>query len=659
MRCGISRGLIGIGLLWTVSLRGQTDSVTPPSAADDTRVVGNDDLRTVNVEEGLEALLNANDKLVGSVAKKPVTAAAAIAKARALAQAAVPPASLKKTLQALPDGEAETWRLFAFALLAKGQPSAAFAVLVAAYDRAQDSADSLSDLAGMLASFGYPNEALALLDELARRGVQPSPPMGLEGRDLTDYTRGYALARLGDVAAAKPLLEGVAKRQPLLVEASRTLAIVAEDPADKRKFFVQGVWRHRASVTVATGVDLDAPEPDPLETGDEVAIDVRSVIDLSKGSRGELPLMGYAKGVPQANDLYATTGTRYDAAAQRTSQLHQQLGNPKKYHHTDTAIEDTWGYRMRTLVDTIAYRDKKLRELERRQRVADRERTAAERRINNERMDKAKAATDAYLEECLARNYRPTAEQVAEKARPAHEAALTAFMPYINRQEQAQREWFAEWHLLATAIAAQVGDDGWHEYIRISIEAQRWSTYRGLLHLVKTHAGVGMHPGITKDAGEVPTEPQPSPVNKCDGNSSIGFSTQHLPGGKALPFEVGMEMTCEGMSLEVAVDTKIPGVSISAEIGGDNTGSITAFVGPKAEVSVGPKEIVSYGASAKAGAYVTGNRNGVQEAGVKYEAKINSRIGNFTASQKVAEGKVNFIPAPNPGDGGMMSLASN
>jgi len=110
-------------------------------------------------------------------------------------------------------------------------------------------------------------------------------------------------------------------------------------------------------------------------------------------------------------------------------------------------------------------------------------------------------------------------------------------------------------------------------------------------------------------------------------------------------------MTCEGMSLEASVDTRIPGISLSAEIGGDNQGSFTAFVGPKAEAVLGDKNIAAFTASAKAGAYVTGNKEGVTDAGVKYEVKVGGKIGAFSAAQKVAEGNVSFFPAPSPSGG--------
>ena len=605
------------------------------------------DARAVDVEEELAALRADNSALIGSAPRQPMTFAAALAKAHELAKAAVAPASLTNALKALPDNNPVTLRLFAVAQLADRKPSAAFAVLVAAQDRDPQSPDAITDLAGMLAGFGYANEAIALLDELAARNALPSPPMGISGRDAVDYIRGYALVRRGDVATAKPLLRAVAERQPMLAEAARMMAIIADDPAEQRKYLLLGVWRHRSPLLVCAGVDLEKPDPDPLTEGKEVAIDVRSLIDPAKGKRGKQPLMHYAQSVLQANDLVPKMDVAKSAADGQHRAIDERRVRPKGYVHTDVSVEETWGYRMLQLVSSLNYRDAKLRELDRRRHVLWRESMEARRKITDQRDDEAAKAQEAYMRECVAKHYSPTAAQIAEFARPAYQAALAQYTPYSNREELALREWFDEWHFLATAIVAQVGDDGWHEYIRLGIEAQRWHSYMELLSFVQRHAEMGSYPLITKEPGEVPTDPVETAVDKCEGKPNLSFGTDKLPGGDKLPFQFGVNMNCEGMSMEVAVDTRIPGVSVSAEISGDNAGSFTAFVGPKAEVAIGQKDIAAFTAGVKGGAYVTGNKNGVTDAGVKYVATAGTKLGLDTTSRTVAEGSVSFYPAPS------------
>jgi hypothetical protein len=622
------------------------------SADTPTRFRSHGDFRSVSVERELAELKEYNGYLVGGLTRRSTSFSAAIAKARELAHKAVTSSSLAATLEALPDNTTRTLRLFAFAEFATGRPTAAFAVIVAAQQRDEQSSDLLADLAGMLAGYGHPNDALAILEEMDRRNALPAPPLGISGRDAVDYVRGYSLARLGDRRAALSILRAVADREPQLAEAARMVAILSEDAAEKRKYFLQGVWRHRSPLMVCAGVDLALPEPDAMSSGNEVAIDVRSLIDPTKGKRGQQPLMRYAQTVNQANDFVVRMDAAHHAADIRADAILEQRGEtPKGYIHTEISVEETWGFRIEQLVSSIEYRDARLRDLERRRLELSREAAAAFREIERERQKQAQAALVAYAEECAAKNYTPTKEQIAEVMRPASELALARCLPYINRQELTEREWFTEWHFLASALAAEVGDPAWHEYIRLSIEAQRWRSYSRLLFLAFSHAKAGQLINIARADGEVPTEPEEESIEKCDGNTSLSYGTKTLPGGQALPFEFGVEMTCEGMSLEASIDTRIPGVSISAEIGGNNEGKFTAFVGPKAEVVVGDKAISAATGSAKAGAYVTGDKQGVTDAGLKYEVKGGSKIGAISVAQKVAEDSVSFFPAPSPSGG--------
>lgn len=226
-----------------------------------------------------------------------------MAKARALAQSAVTPGVLAATLKRLPNNEPFRLRLLAVREHARRRPSAAFALLVAAYERNLGSPDALADIAGMLAGFGYANDALAILDEMARRNAVPSPPMGIAGADGLAYLRAYCLVRLGDIAAARPLPRAVATRQPQLAEASRWLAVISDDAEEQRKYLLLGVWRHRPPLMSSVETDLDKKEPDPLKAGEQVCADLRTILDLSRGEAGVLPNVIYAGTVTRANAL--------------------------------------------------------------------------------------------------------------------------------------------------------------------------------------------------------------------------------------------------------------------------------------------------------------------------------------------------------------------
>jgi hypothetical protein len=548
-------------------------------------------------------------------------------------------------------------RLLAVREHAQRRPSAAFALIVAAYERSPASPDALADIAGMLAGFGYANEALAILDDMARRHVVPSPPMGIAGTDGLAYLRAYCLVRLGDIAAAKPLLRGVAARQPQLAEASRLLAVISGDAEEQRKYLLLGVWRHRPPLMSSVETDLDKAEPDPLKEGEQVCADLRTILDLSRGEVGVLPNVIYAGSVTRANALVPAMETAIAASDRRFWELLAQRKEPPGFKHTDDDVQETWGHRTAGILRSLDYRDRKLRDLERARRQVEQERIAGLREVEAERTKAVEEAQEKFIRARVPQNAPPTLEQINEIARPFHTAALGRARRFVQRQEEAERRLFAEWHLLATSLSGQVGDPAWHEYYRLSIEAQRCQAYTRLLQLARTQAEIGAHPGITREEGEVPMAPTPQKVAKCDGNSPMKFGTGNLPGGGSLPFQVGVTLGCGGLALELGVDTEIPGVSINSELGLDSKGEFTAFVGPKAEFGVGNENIAALSASAKAGVYVTANRDGVSDAGVKYTSGVSGNVGSDSRSRTVAEGSVSLYPAVAPASSGIEGLA--
>jgi hypothetical protein len=633
-------------------------SQTVGGAATSIGVRSHGDERSVDVAEELQRLLRANRGLAGSVQRQPMTFAAALARVRELARNAGGAAALAPALKALPDNEPFTLRLLAVREFAQGRITAAALLLLAAYEKDPGSPDALADLAGVFAGLGYANEALAFLDELRARNAVPAPPMDIAGADSLAYLRAYSLVRLGDTAAAKPLLAGVVARQPLLAEAARLLAVISEDPQEQRKYFLLGVWRHRGPLMVGAGVDSTKDEPDPLSVGDTVAVDLRSLLDLSKGERGRLPDITYARSALQANGLVPVLEAAQVATESELRALVEQGRAPGgvKLKLKNAAGVETWGNRMASVLRSLFLRDRKLRDLERARRSAYQDATKALHDLGEERDRLESEALDRYAREIVAKKLpSPTFAQMGEVVRPFRDATLSRARGAMERQEKAERDWFAEWHLLATSLAAQVGDPGYTEYFRLFVEAERVRNYRRLLNIAAAHARAGVHPYITKEPGEPLPKLQSQDMGKCDGDESMSFTTEHdIPGGKALPFSVGVELTCEGMSAELGIDTRIPGINVSTELGVDTKGDFTVFVGPKAEA-----DVMALSGSAKGGAYLTGNRNGIKDAGVKYEVKTSVKAGIVSASQKVAEGKVSFLPAVAGADGGLTPLMVN
>jgi hypothetical protein len=310
---------------------------------------------------------------------------------------------------------------------------------------------------------------------------------------------------------------------------------------------------------------------------------------------------------------------------------------------------------MHALVMSLDRRDRKIRELDRTRLSVGRECRKEMDRVIAERDRGADEAMERARKKWLAEKRSPSAEEIGEILRPFHESALARARGICAREEKAVRDYFAEWHLVASAIPGQVGDQAWREHIRLTIEHKRIHAYMRLLGISMTQGRAGAHPLITKEPGETPASPKPQPIGKCDGDKSMSFSTDDIPGVATLPFEIGVELTCEGMSVELGVDTAVPGLSVSTEVGVDNKGDFTAFVGPKATAKLGVG-IAEFSGAVKGGAFVTGNRDGVKEVGVKYEVKVGGGVGPASVAQKIGEGKVSFTPAPAAPDGGFEPL---
>lgn len=621
----------------------QEKAVEPAVPAEILREYGEEE--AINVEGAWEAFSEANEGLVGSVEPRTVTFAAALTFVRSLSERGGGKAALAAARQAFPRVDSyELFRLCALRETMQGRPDAAFLFLVGAFDLRPNDPDALFNMASVLAGLGHANEALALLDELERRKQTPQLPMGLTGRDGMDYLRGYCLSRRGETARARPLLEPIHARQPLLAEAPRLLALLdEEEDKDHRRNFLLGVWRRTAPIAVASGVSITGAEPDPFTAGAEVALDVRSFVELDKGTRGVLPGVRYASSPESCKPAMDVIDAKMRQIDKDSAALSDEMTRikPRGYRHTDTSLEETWGYRMFTLLGMLEVRDAKLRELQRAAREADKAAVAARDQISAEASKRFADALQRANEVRLAnRQDLLNAHESGQLGQPIYAEALSKAAAPQRRLEQAYRDYFAEWHLLATALAGRVGDASWREVFRLSIERQRLYYQQRLLNVVSMHAFVG-HYAYADFADYPPSDdPVAQGMAPCDSSRSVGFGINKAGFGEVVPFDLGVELTCEGFSVEAAIDV-MPMLSVSGELGFDTKGQFSAFVDPKFDASYR-----GTGMTMKDGFFLTANRDGVQEVGAKIEVKGNSNQGPFAVSQKIAETSVSFLPAP-------------
>jgi hypothetical protein len=605
------------------------------------------DNRSVNVADELASLRNSGSGLLGSVKLQPLTFAAAEARVNALAQSAGGEAAVAAVLAAVGPTDPEKLRAVAAREMVAGRPTGMFLVLWSVWQRFPADGDAWCDFAGVLAGQGYANEAAALLGEMKRRGLLPAPPLGIPGEEMRDYVEAYTQVRLGNKSGALAILRRVAGRTPMLAEAPRLLAAITDDEAEARKALLQSIWRKPTKVAVSSPLPEGEPEPDPYQAGEEVMADPRSIMDFSQAERGVLPAVPYAKSVPTANDLMDRLQNLETTLDQEFIATLEARKPPRGNRSAGDDVPETWGHRMYALLQSIDYRDAQLRKLTAAAWTAHTEREKLLREMESAREDEVTPAVNAWIK---ANKRPPTTDEIGAFERPYYEKYIAQARPACVREETAKRALFAEWHYLATAIAATVPEGEWHTAMAATIHARKVQYYGILVGIAQAHAAFGSNPLITKEAGEAgDTMPGRTQPGKCDGDKSVGFSTDELPGGRALPFELGFELTCEGASVEFGVDTKIPGVSFSTELGVDNKGSYTVFVGPKAELVAGDKSLANFNVSGKVGAYLQGNKNGMTDAGFKAEAKAGGGIGSVSGAQKLGEAKWSFVPSIPPG----------
>lgn len=192
---------------------------------------------------------------------------------------------------------------FAVAATLQGNDVAAVTALLEAQRLQSKGAEPLVNLAAVLARLGVSYEALALLDEAAKRGPGEAE-LGLDAQAALLNNRGYVLLTLKRYAEAETLLRKATSLDPHLAEARRNLALAlrGQGKAEALRFIRAGL-RRSPPVAQATG-DATGKTPKPtndpahdpdredVPAGEHVA-PAEQVFDLSRGVNGTLPTLPY------------------------------------------------------------------------------------------------------------------------------------------------------------------------------------------------------------------------------------------------------------------------------------------------------------------------------------------------------------------------------
>jgi hypothetical protein len=275
---------------------------------------------------------------------------------------------------------------------------------------------------------------------------------------------------------------------------------------------------------------------------------------------------------------------------------------------------------------------------------------AAKEKANNEMQDAIKR---------IGKRTGPLVLQISMQPGDHHEELaklatdnVAALRPFAQSYDRAMRRLFKIEHRFETGLAAQMGDDDWHQLELTRIKVNAISAYADLAsHLIGSYMLVA---AIVPPPTPTPTQVamNPEDVEECaNGIRNLGFKFNFdVP---FVPLKAGIKAQCNKMSVEVGVypwkleEKEILELAAGGFVQVDLTGKgdITIFSGVTGKGGIGP---FSVGATGKAGVYVTSNvHTGViKDMGLKATADSTAKFGdNLSVSMKGGEGKMSVIPS--------------
>lgn len=588
-----------------------------------------------DVSEQLSDFLAANRALPGSVRPASLSAAVARQNLRALFQGELNLAFLK-AVQAAPQLKSvESANGAALAYFATGHGAKALACLLVASDRAPQDPSALLNLAAAALAFRQANEAVALIAEAEKFGPLPAGTWVVSGALRADYLKGYACMLRGEYKQARPLLVRVVEAAPALKEGSLTLALVdAQLGENPRKPYLQGVWRGRVRLVVKDAKEPTTEEeidklPDPFQEGDRIAPAMADLYDVTSGRAGHLRVLRLPSSPDDLREFVKVChpllkkdneeATGFRETMTQAQDRFQKAPLPKLYkqrmqqlYQRADRCEDSGPAGVR------AVRERRFRA---------RQYFANLKKVRDATMAEQLALT---VENATAQRSREALDQLLEAKT---KAAIAALSPLLRSYLRAIDDQFFIESSYLYGMLSHIGPSDLRtaliaegEFIRLSRQLEQMGAINELVVMATV-----LKPADARDVE--------------DGEAGEGESCSDEDAKWTVSIDikiVEVELSCKSVSFEVDAPLGPPLVSMSAEVGFDISGSVTAFVGPKASAAgVG---------SAKGGLYITANGKGVQGFGGKVEAKATTGVGPITVNRQVGEQTVSFFPGPDQGE---------
>ena len=600
--------------------------------------------RINNVTESLQEFLGLNEDLPGSVAPALLTADTARRHLRALLDGDNNRAFLKAVADAPNFQTPESLNAAAMKFFAGSRSAEALACLLRAAEIAPRDPSALLNLASAALVYRQANEALALIVAAEKLGELPNGAWGLSGARLADYLRGYALLLRGEYLAARPLLARVAAAEPNLKEAALALALVESKLGENpRKSFLTGVWRQRGKLIVndpkePASAEEAQREPDAFTEGEDISPSMASLFDLSQASPGRLPQIERPKSPTELMAMTAGyTGNMLECMS-AAAHLHNNVAGAALAEFANSKAPPAYQRRMTALYNRAVLRIGAVPELDRAARESDLLRQQLDR-LTEQEVAEAMTAREPIQRRLAEINNRPghptpaeLRQQYVEINAPTQRALERTSRLLASYHKALDREFILRSsymygmlaHLGAPALRTALIAEA--ETVRNEMQVYQLSAVINLAHTIGAPA---------EDAG--PVKPEAGEAGRGPGCTDEE-AKQSISVNLVV---VGVELSCNSVSLEIDAPVIPPFIDASAEVSLDTSGTVTIFAGPKISASnVG---------GAKGGVYLTAGKDGVRDVGLKAELKSSVGAGPVSVSEKLGEGLISFVPGPDAG----------
>ena len=509
------------------------------------------------------------------------------------------------TFRTLPEAEnADAAQAFAVAALADRRPDGALTSLLVAAEKAPNDPMILVSTAGVLNLLGMPNEALAFLDKAATLTGEITSPLSISGAQIAANNRGHALMGLGKWAEAENVLRPVVEAESQLSEARTNLsiALLCQDKDEEAGYFYRlGERRYLYDVTIE-----DPPPPE--EIGGHLPTEM--IYDLSASKTLTLPGIPVAATAEQTVALMPVYEQMETSHIARSEQYATELNNVKaEISARQSSLPWITNLRYINVMGAVhaASKEPYILELQEAWSEAD----AALTVLDTQQWAEIDALIDSGLPQ---EQLFPACRSLLTSQWPSRKLALQAF-------EDARREYAAALYAEQTGLAANLIDPLHHQAASLEAKIAAEASFGGMVGEYAVHntayfaANWLFCLGSATETDETGEEPTLEESEACP---------EFVKGVKLAVKVAGLtiNVNCEKVELEAAASQAM-GLfgQVTVDLKKD---TVTAFVGAKGKINLGLMEL-----SAKEGLYITANKGGLTDAGMKVSTTGALNVGKI------------------------------